>query len=107
MVGPLTIPPMPEPLPINSLNHVPLPTLDVERRLRFYRNVLGFRPVARPNFDFDGAWLFSYGLVIHLIRSDTAVYPSGEIQSRGNHLAFQVHDLDRAERLLAEHGIEV
>ena len=41
------------PLPIQAVNHVAVTTRDVERSRAFYRDVLGFREVARPAFDFD------------------------------------------------------
>ena len=96
---------MPEPLPIQSVNHLGVITRRVEESKRFYRDVLGFREVARPNFDFAGAWLYNHGLMIHLIYNDAAGDPAGEIQTRYNHLALQVADLGAAERLLEQHRI--
>jgi catechol 2,3-dioxygenase-like lactoylglutathione lyase family enzyme len=71
----------------------------------FYRRVLGFREVARPNFSFAGAWLFNHGLMIHLIENTKAGDPSAEIQTRENHLALHTTDLARAEQLLVDHGV--
>jgi len=94
-----------EPLPIGAVNHVGVMTRRVAESRRFYREVLGFREVSRPNFDFDGAWLYNYGLMIHLIYNEAAGDPGGEIQTRDNHLALHADDLDRVERLLQQHGI--
>jgi catechol 2,3-dioxygenase-like lactoylglutathione lyase family enzyme len=94
-----------EPLPIGSVNHVGVMTSRVAESRRFYREVLGFREVSRPNFDFDGAWLYNYGLMIHLIYNDAAGDPDGEIQTRDNHLALHADDLGRVEQLLRQHGI--
>ena len=96
---------MPDALPIESLNHVALMTRRLDESRTFYRTVLGFREVQRPNFDFRGAWLFSYGLMIHLIENAKAGQPSDEIQTRENHLALHTKDLARVEQLLGEHGI--
>ena len=96
---------MVQPLPIKAINHLGVTTLRVDQSKRFYRDVLGFREVARPNFDFAGAWLFNYGIVIHLIHNQAAFDAQGEIQTRDNHLALHVDDLDQVERLLKEHGI--
>lgn len=96
---------MPDVLPIQSLNHVALMTRRLDESRAFYRGVLGFREVERPNFSFRGAWLFNYGLMIHLIENAKAGEPSEEIQTRENHLALHTEDLDRVEQLLKEHGI--
>ena len=97
--------PAAEPLPIGAVNHVGVMTRRVAESRRFYREVLGFREVSRPNFDFDGAWLYNYGLMIHLIYNDAAGNPDGEIQTRDNHLALHADDLGRVEQLLRQHGI--
>ena len=96
---------MPEPLPLDSLNHIALMTRRLDESRAFYRNVLGFREVERPNFSFRGAWLFSYGLMIHLIENPQAGDPSEEIQTRENHFALHTGDLSRCEVLLKEYGI--
>jgi glyoxylase I family protein len=93
------------PLPIKSVNHVGRVTKRVEESRKFYRDVLGFREVARPNFDFPGAWLYNYGIMIHLIYSEAAGDPVGEIQTRYDHLALHCDDLKVVERLLQEHGV--
>jgi catechol 2,3-dioxygenase-like lactoylglutathione lyase family enzyme len=96
---------MPESLPIESLNHVALTTRQLAQSRTFYRRVLGFREVERPNFSFAGAWLFNHGLMIHLIEKPEAPLSGGEIQTRENHVAFQTGDLGRVEQLLNEHGV--
>ena len=53
-----------------------------------------FAKSPRPNFDFPGAWLYNYGIMIHLIYNEAAPDPDGEIQTRGDHLALHVDDLD-------------
>jgi catechol 2,3-dioxygenase-like lactoylglutathione lyase family enzyme len=97
---------MADPLPIRSLNHIAVVTRRVEDSVKFYRDVLGFREVERPNFKFAGAWLFNYGLMIHVIASDAEERPAGEILTRAAHLALHADDLDAVERLLNEHGIQ-
>lgn len=97
---------MPAPLPIQSVNHVARLTRHLDEARQFYRDVLGFREIRRPNFNFPGAWLYNYGLQIHLIVADGAPEPDGEISTRAEHLALHVADTDEVERLLDEHGIE-
>lgn len=97
---------MPAPLPIQSVNHIARVTHDLDASLAFYRDVLGFRQIWRPNFSFPGAWLFNYGVQIHLIATATGEAEAGDISIRADHVAFHVADTDEVERLLAEHGIE-
>lgn len=96
---------MPTPLPLRGLHHVAVTTRDPDASLAFYRDVLGFAPLERPNFNFRGAWLFRDGLQIHVIENRT---PEADerIDPRADHLAFAVDDFDAVERALREHGID-
>ena len=96
---------MPDALPLVSVNHVGLLTLRLEESTAFYRDLLGFREVARPKFDFPGSWLYGHGIMIHLIYNKDAGGPEGEIRTRVNHLALHSDDLERVEQLLGEHGV--
>jgi len=78
----------------------------LERSRAFYRDVLGFREVSRPNFNFAGAWLYNYGLMIHIIAREAVGQSSDDsISTRDHHLALHADDLDAAERALQQHGI--
>lgn len=92
------------PIPIQSLNHIARETGDVARCTAFYRDVLGFREVPRPDFPFGGAWLAGHGLMIHVIEGTPPLRP-GEISTRADHVAFHTNDLDAVERLLTLHGV--
>lgn len=96
---------VPQPLPITAVNHVGRKTKRLEESRKFYKEVLGFREVSRPNFDFPGAWLYNYGIMIHLIHSPSATDPDGEIDTRGDHLALNTNDFEGAEELLKQFGI--
>jgi len=98
---------MPPTLPIKSVNHLARITRNLDASRRFYRDVLGFREIARPDFGFPGAWLYNYGLQIHLIVNDAQARdrPS-EISTRATHLALHVDDVPAVEGLLEQHGIE-
>jgi catechol 2,3-dioxygenase-like lactoylglutathione lyase family enzyme len=101
---------MPAPLPISALNHVAVVTRRLAASKKFYSEVLGFQEVARPNFKFEGAWLYGHGLMIHLLAYDAAggamnVQPGGEIRTRDYHLALHSDDLAAVERILQQHGI--
>ncbi|KAG0486352.1 hypothetical protein HPP92_008447 [Vanilla planifolia] len=93
-------------LPLSSLNHISLICRSVEESLDFYQNVLGFFPIQRPgSFDFDGAWLFNYGIGIHLLQSeDPKNMPpqKREINPKDNHISFQCESLAMVEKKLKE-----
>lgn len=96
---------MATPLPIKSVNHIARLTRHLDESRAFYRDVLGFREIERPNFNFAGAWLYNYGLQIHLIVSENAPRSEGEISTRDAHVALHVDDTAEAERLLQELGV--
>ena len=96
---------MTKPLPIQAVNHLAVVTRRLEASLRFYRDVLGFREVSRPNFKFPGAWLYNYGLMIHIIGREKSGAPAEEIQTREAHIALHCDHLDEVEQLLREHGV--
>ncbi|WOL08994.1 hypothetical protein Cni_G17747 [Canna indica] len=95
-------------LPLASLNHISIVCRSVENSLEFYQNVLGFLPVQRPgSFKFDGAWLFNYGIGIHLLQSeDPEKMPRKEkINPKDNHISFQCESLAVVEKKLKEMNI--
>ncbi|KAI3712056.1 hypothetical protein L1987_70605 [Smallanthus sonchifolius] len=92
-----------------SLNHLSLQCRSVEESVDFYTKILGFVQVKRPgNFDFDGAWLFSYGIGIHLIQSEDLdkVTRKIEINTKDNHISFQCESIGFVEKKLKEMVIE-
>lgn len=95
-------------LPLASLNHISIVCKSVEESLDFYMNVLGFTPIRRPgSFDFDGAWLFNYGIGIHLLQSERpdSLPAKKEINPKDNHISFQCESMVAVERRLKELGI--
>ena len=97
---------MPSPLPIQRLHHVSLVTRDTEASKAFYCNVLGFRELERPNFNFRGAWLYNYGLQIHLIENPRAPGERNEnLDRRADPIAFAVEDDSEVIPILEQHGI--
>jgi len=92
-------------LSLRSLNHISLVCRSIEDSIKFYENILGFIRVKRPgSFDFDGAWLFNYGIGIHLLQSaDPESLPKKtEINPRDNHISFQCEDMHAVERKVQE-----
>jgi catechol 2,3-dioxygenase-like lactoylglutathione lyase family enzyme len=100
---------MPTPIPLARFNHAALNASDVDASIRFYTQVLGFYKVSRPGFSFAGSWLYSDGLgmMLHLINDERFVPIATRDNTRRNHLAFRVEDIDRTLELLAEHDIFV
>lgn len=95
-------------LPLTSLNHISLICRSVDESLDFYQNVLGFLPIRRPgSFDFDGAWLFNYGIGIHLLQLEEpeSIPMKREINPKDNHISFQCESLALVEKRLNEMGI--
>ncbi|KAJ8448975.1 hypothetical protein Cgig2_004030 [Carnegiea gigantea] len=98
------------PLPLMALNHVSRLCRSVKDSMEFYTNVLGFVVIERPHaFDsFDGAWLFNYGIGIHLVQSqDEQQLPSDKqgLDPMDNHISFQCDDMEAMEQKLKDFGV--
>lgn len=100
-----------EALPLLSLNHVSLLVRDVWTSARFYEDVLGFCLVKRPSsFNFQGAWLYNYGVGIHLLENKAmedydALNEPRPINPKDNHISFQCTDVLLVKRRLEEMGM--
>lgn len=97
-------------MPLMSLNHVSFVVRSVSRSVRFYEEVLGFVSVKRPSsFKFHGAWLYNYGIGIHLLQCNSleeVPRKKGVINPKENHISFQCSDMHLLMRKLEEMGIE-
>ncbi|XP_021890801.1 uncharacterized protein LOC110809316 [Carica papaya] len=98
-------------LPVVSLNHVSRLCRNVKDSIDFYTKVLGFVVVERPQtFDFDGAWLFNYGVGIHLIQSkdENRLPPKDnqDLDPMDNHISFQSEDLNAIEERLKDLNVK-
>ncbi|CAM0907133.1 unnamed protein product [Alopecurus aequalis] len=99
------------PMPLMALNHISRLCKSVDASVRFYVKALGFVLIHRPPaLDFSGAWLFNYGVGIHLVQRDDArraadVNP-GELDPMDNHISFQCEDMGAMEKRLKEMGIK-
>jgi len=92
-----------------SLNHVSFICKSVAASTKFYEAVLGFQVVKRPSsFDFEGVWLFNYGVGIHLLqcKSTDKLPKKSEINPRDNHISFQCPDIRLVEKKLQELDIK-
>ncbi|KAK8563190.1 hypothetical protein V6N13_018273 [Hibiscus sabdariffa] len=98
-------------LPLLSLNHVSFVCKSVSRSVRFYQQVLGFVLIKRPSsFNFQGAWLFNYGIGIHLLEMEASSVPrkkeKEKINPKDNHISFQCSDMKQVMRKLEEMEIQ-
>ncbi|CAL5198609.1 unnamed protein product [Lathyrus oleraceus] len=100
---------MGNPLQLKSLNHISLVCKSLEKSVDFYVNVLGFVPIKRPtSLNFNGAWLFNYGIGIHLLQSDDpeGMTKNPDINPKDNHISFQCESMGAVEKKLQEMKIE-
>lgn len=87
-----------------DLNHIALHVSDLEASCRFYGEELGLEAVARPQFDFPGAWFrFGESQELHLIAGRELPVHSA---MRGLHFALGVESMDETEAFLAAREIE-
>ncbi|KAK7388710.1 hypothetical protein VNO78_23537 [Psophocarpus tetragonolobus] len=100
---------MANPLQLKSLNHISIVCSSVEKSVCFYVNVLGFSPIKRPSsLDFNGAWLFNYGIGIHLLQSEDpeGMAKTTRINPKDNHISFQCESIAAVEKRLQQMGIQ-
>ncbi|GJN10810.1 hypothetical protein PR202_ga28937 [Eleusine coracana subsp. coracana] len=101
-----------EDVPLMALNHISRLCKSVDDSVRFYVKALGFVLIHRPPaLDFSGAWLFNYGVGIHLVQRDDArrapdVNPAGKLDPMDNHISFQCEDMGVMEKRLKDMKIK-
>ncbi|XVE74178.1 hypothetical protein DITRI_Ditri11bG0178000 [Diplodiscus trichospermus] len=93
--------------PLMALNHVSRLCRNVRESIDFYSKVLGFVLVERPPaLDFDGAWLFNYGVGIHLVQSKDEdrlrSVDTDHLDPMDNHISFQCEDMQGMEQRLKD-----
>lgn len=111
---------------VSNLDHVAVTVSDLDRSLRFYRDLLGFKEVERHRLEGEtiSKMAGKEGVVLQVVRLaipetpgilvDLQLYiePPGELSnavlgmSNQGHFCFGVKDLDRAYRELSESGVE-
>lgn len=95
-----------DPPVIRRLHHIAVAVRDCDASTAFYRDVLGFVEVERPPFSFRGAWLVGHGLQMHVIEHESPRVAAGRpIDTRADHFALAVDDLDAAEAFLRDRGV--
>jgi catechol-2,3-dioxygenase len=101
-------------MPITRLNHAVLYVADLDRSVRFYTEVLGFRPIPMTPDGFRGAAFLQapgsindHDLGLFEIGSQAGPSAAGRSTVGLYHLAWEVDtlaELERLERVLAEAG---
>ena len=82
---------------IESLHHVSIPVADLERAKQFYEEILGLSEIARPPFDFPGAWYQLGDRQLHLIVHDESTFREKKpVDSRDIHFAIRVNSYREA-----------
>ena len=97
----------------SSIDHITIIVSDLEVTRRFYIDVLGMQEVARPAFDFPGAWFANYAFQIHATLSNDQSGLAGpgnrdaSVVSRGQHFAFRVEDFSAAINHLKKLDVKI
>ena len=92
-------------LDIETIHHVSLPVTDLARSKRFYDEVLQLREVARPAFDFEGAWYQAGDRQLHLIVTERGTFRRHTgVDSRDIHFAIRVRSYRGAVEHLTSKG---
>lgn len=92
-------------MPNLRLHHVSIVVRDLERSLRFYRDILGLQPLRRPDFPVRGAWLSCGDRQVHLVVHDGQTFrDSDNVDNNDGHFALNTDDFDALVDLLAANG---
>lgn len=92
-------------MPVQRLDHVNVVTANLEDMVAWYEAVLGLRSGHRPDFPFDGAWLYAGDVaVIHLVKDAEQARTGSEAALKLEHFAFSATDAAAFERKIVENG---
>jgi glyoxylase I family protein len=92
---------------LQALHHLSFTVPDLDAAMGFWRDVLGFHAIDRPDLGFPGAWLQGYGTEVHLLAPAGTPAAEGQLSPLRNHVAFQVDDLGAMRAKLEAAGLEV
>ena len=89
---------------IKKLDHVNIRTNRLREMVEFYSRVLNLTEGPRPDFAFNGAWLYCNGeAIIHLVQvSEPLVHDRVQIE----HFALKSNDFHKTKTHLREEGVE-
>jgi catechol 2,3-dioxygenase-like lactoylglutathione lyase family enzyme len=84
------------------LDHVTIRTDDLEASTAFYRDIIGLEVGPRPNFSFDGAWLYHEGRAVVHLKCPAAATIDGALE----HVAFSTGAFDEVVEVIQARNIE-
>lgn len=99
---------------IEKLDHFTINVSDLNVSIQFYSKIVGLRIGSRPNFSFNGAWLYCGDVpVVHLIddearrgkrrvRGEVGIHGMGAI----DHVAFRAVGIDAMRKRLLKMDVE-
>jgi glyoxylase I family protein len=95
------------PITLAGFHHAGFLVTDVERAAAFYENVLGLKPLPRPDLGFAGMWYdLLNGHQLHLM-SVTGMPSHADPPRHDRHIALSVPDVNATEAQLQELGIHI
>ncbi len=91
---------------IEKLDHVNLRTTRLEEMIAWYRSVLGLKVGPRPDFPFNGAWLYAgEAACVHIVEIDGSEAAGSETALKLEHFAFAASGRQDFEDRLKENGV--
>lgn len=95
------------PITLAGFHHAGFLVTDVERAAAFYENVLGLKPLPRPDLGFAGMWYdLLNGHQLHLM-SVAGMPGHADPPRHDRHIALSVPDVNATEAQLQEMGIHI
>ena len=92
-------------MPSIRLHHVSIIVRDLDRALGFYRDILGLKPLPRPDFPVRGAWLACGDRQLHLVVHDGETFRrSDTVDNNDGHFAMTTDDFEGVVALFTGHG---
>ena len=94
----------------SRVHHISFVVRELEPALNFYRDILGFEPIERPQMGLGGAWLQAGITQVHLIVAPEGAdvgSPPGKTNPMANHTAFEIDDYEQVRDHLQASGLEV
>lgn len=87
-----------------QLHHVSIISRDLECSKRFYEEVLGFKPIARPPFTVKGAWYGLGALQAHIVVHEVANFRKRPVDNDDIHFALRTEDFEATVAELESKG---
>lgn len=91
-------------MPVTAFDHVNVRTANLDQMVAWYGDILGLTTGPRPDFSFDGAWLYLGDTAyIHLVAVKDQPEAAGNVTLE--HFAFRATDLAGFREKLDARGI--